>query len=79
MAGILIVIQVISGTFLGMHYLSDSFQAFTSLNWIMVDVPHGYLIRYFHCNGASVFFIIVYAHIAKALVYGSYCKPRHPI
>lgn len=74
--GLCLVIQIASGIFLAMHYSSHIDLAFASVEHIMRDVNYGYLIRYIHANGASFFFICMYAHIGKALYYGSYKSPR---
>ncbi len=76
LAGICLVIQMISGIFLAMHYTPNIDLAFSSIEYIMRDVKNGWLIRYIHANGASMFFIVVYAHICRGLYYGSYMKPR---
>jgi len=76
LAGICLVIQMISGIFLAMHYTPNIELAFNSVEYIMRDVPNGWLVRYIHANGASMFFIVVYAHIARGLYYGSYMEPR---
>lgn len=76
LAGICLVIQILSGIFLAMHYTPDITMAFSSVEFIMRDVKNGWLIRYIHANGASMFFIVVYAHICRGLYYGSYMKPR---
>ena len=76
LAGICLVIQMISGIFLAMHYTPNIELAFNSVEYIMRDVPNGWLIRYIHANGASMFFIVVYAHIGRGLYYGSYMEPR---
>jgi ubiquinol-cytochrome c reductase cytochrome b subunit len=75
-AGICLVIQILSGVFLGMHYCPDIDLAFYSVEHIMTDVNNGWLIRYIHANGASMFFIVVYCHIFRGLYYGSYIYPR---
>ena len=75
-AGICLVIQIISGVFLAMHYIPNIDFAFNSVEHIMRDVNGGWLIRYIHSNGASMFFIIVYCHIFRGLYYGSYIYPR---
>lgn len=74
--GLMLVIQICSGLFLAMHYSSNIELAFSSVEHIMRDVNHGYLLRYIHANGASFFFICMYAHIGKAIYYGSYKAPR---
>jgi quinol-cytochrome oxidoreductase complex cytochrome b subunit len=76
LAGICLVIQMISGIFLAMHYTPHIDLAFSSVEHIMRDVKNGWLIRYIHANGASMFFIVVYSHICRGLYYGSYMEPR---
>jgi ubiquinol-cytochrome c reductase cytochrome b subunit len=76
LAGLCLVIQMLSGIFLAMHYTPDINLAFSSVEYIMRDVKNGWLIRYIHANGASMFFIVVYAHICRGLYYGSYMEPR---
>jgi quinol-cytochrome oxidoreductase complex cytochrome b subunit len=76
LAGICLVIQMLSGIFLAMHYTPHIDLAFNSVEYIMRDINNGWLIRYIHANGASMFFILVYAHICRGLYYGSYMKPR---
>jgi len=73
---LVLVIQIVTGIFLVMHYKPDAAQAFASVEYIMRDVPFGYLIRYMHSTGASAFFIVVYLHMFRGLIYGSYRKPR---
>jgi len=75
-AGICLVIQMLSGIFLAMHYTPHIDLAFSSVEHIMRDVNYGWLIRYIHANGASMFFIVVYCHIFRGLYYGSYMQPR---
>jgi len=75
-AGICLVIQIITGIFLAMHYTPHVEFAFSSVEHIMRDVNNGWLIRYLHANGASMFFIVVYCHIFRGLYYGSYIHPR---
>jgi len=75
-AGICLVIQILSGIFLAMHYTPHIDLAFISVEHIMRDVNNGWLIRYVHANGASMFFIVVYSHIFRGLYYGSYMTPR---
>jgi ubiquinol-cytochrome c reductase cytochrome b subunit len=75
-AGICLVIQIITGIFLAMHYTPHVDLAFFSVEHIMRDVNNGWLIRYLHANGASMFFIVVYCHIFRGLYYGSYISPR---
>src|SRR5881409_735587 len=71
-----LVIQIVTGIFLVMHYKPDAALAFASVEYIMRDVPWGWLIRYMHSTGASAFFIVVYLHMFRGLLYGSYRKPR---
>jgi len=75
-AGLCLVIQIITGIFLAMHYTPHVDLAFSSVEHIMRDVNNGWLIRYLHANGASMFFIVVYCHIFRGLYYGSYINPR---
>jgi ubiquinol-cytochrome c reductase cytochrome b subunit len=75
-AGICLVIQILTGVFLAMHYACHVDLAFASVEHIMRDVNYGWLMRYAHANGASMFFICVYLHIFRNLYYGSYMKPR---
>jgi len=75
-AGLCLVIQIITGIFLAMHYTTHVDMAFNSVEHIMRDVNNGWLIRYLHANGASMFFIVVYCHIFRGLYYGSYIYPR---
>ena len=76
LAGILLVLQIISGIFLAMHYKPDIHQAFDSVQHIIRDVNYGWLIQSLHAIGASAFFIVIYIHMARTLYYGSYRKPR---
>ncbi len=73
---LVLVIQIVTGIFLTMHYKPDAGLAFASVEYIMRDVPWGWLIRYMHSTGASAFFIVEYLHMFRALLYGSYRKPR---
>jgi len=75
-AGFCLVIQILTGVFLAMHYTPHIDLAFVSVEHIMRDVNNGWLIRYMHANGASMFFIVVYSHIFRGLYYGSYMYPR---
>ena len=75
-AGICLVIQLVTGIFLAMHYTPHIDYAFNSIEHIMRDVNYGWLVRYIHANGASLFFICVYLHIIRALFYGSYINKR---
>jgi len=76
LAGLCLVIQIISGIFLAMHYTPHIDLAFSSVEHIMRDVNNGWLIRYLHANGASMFFIVVYSHIFRGIYYGSFMAPR---
>ena len=73
---LVLVLQIVTGIFLVMHYKPDSTLAFASVEYIMRDVPWGWLIRYMHSTGASAFFVVVYLHMFRGLMYGSYRKPR---
>jgi len=75
-AGIALIVQILSGLFLSMHYVANTKMAFDSVEHIMRDVNYGWLIRYIHAVGASMFFVALYAHIARGLYYGSYKAPR---
>lgn len=79
LALLVLVIQIVSGIFLTMHYKPDAAMAFASVEYIMRDVPYGWLIRYIHSTGATAFFIVVYMHMLRGLMYGSYKKPRELI
>jgi ubiquinol-cytochrome c reductase cytochrome b subunit len=74
--GTCLVIQILTGVFLAMHYTPSVDLAFVSVEHIMRDVNYGWLIRYLHANTASFFFIFVYLHIGRGLYYGSYKSPR---
>src|SRR3954464_6005228 len=76
LALLVLVIQIVTGIFLVMHYKPDAAVAFASVEYIMRDVPWGWLIRYMHSTGASAFFIVVYLHMFKSMIYGGYRKPR---
>jgi ubiquinol-cytochrome c reductase cytochrome b subunit len=71
-----LVIQLVTGIFLTMHYKVGEATAFDSVEYIMREVPFGWLLRYMHSTGASFFFIVVYLHMFRALLYGSYKEPR---
>ncbi|HEV7251580.1 MAG TPA: cytochrome b N-terminal domain-containing protein [Mesorhizobium sp.] len=73
---VMLVMQIITGVVLAMHYVADPRYAFQSVEKIMRDVNSGWLLRYLHANGASMFFIAVYLHIGRGLYYGSYKAPR---
>ncbi|MEN9460621.1 MAG: hypothetical protein RIS84_641 [Pseudomonadota bacterium] len=76
LALLVLVIQILTGIFLTMNYKPDATMAFASVEYIMRDVNFGWLIRYMHSTGASFFFIVVYLHMFRGLMYGSYKKPR---
>lgn len=76
LAALMLVIQLLTGIFLTMNYKPTAETAFASVEYIMRDVKWGWLIRYIHSTGASFFFIVVYLHMFRALLYGSYRKPR---
>lgn len=76
MSGLFLAIQIITGLFLTMHYTPHIDHAFYSVDHIMRDISHGWLIRYMHSNGASMFFVVVYLHIIRGIYYGSYRFPR---
>ena len=76
LATVVLVIQIVTGIFLTMHYKPDAVLAFASVEYIMRDVPWGWMIRYMHSTGASAFFVVVYMHMFRGLIYGSYRKPR---
>ena len=71
-----LALQIITGIVLAMHYTPHVDQAFASVEHIMRNVNGGHMLRYLHANGASLFFIAVYAHIFRGLYYGSYKEPR---
>ncbi len=79
LALLVLVIQIVTGIFLTMNYKPDAELAFTSVEYIMRDVDWGWLIRYMHSTGASMFFVVVYLHMFRGLMYGSYRKPRELI
>ena len=76
LALLVLVIQIVTGIFLVMHYKPDAAKAFESVEYIMRDVPWGWLVRYMHSTGASAFFVVVYLHMFRGMIYGSYQKPR---
>ncbi|MAJ93882.1 MAG: cytochrome b/b6 [Rhodospirillaceae bacterium] len=76
LAGIVLVIMIVTGITLAMHYTPSTAMAFDSVERIMRDVNYGWLIRYIHMNGASMFFIVIYIHIFRGLYFGSYKAPR---
>ena len=79
LALLVLVLQIVTGIFLTMHYKPDTTLAFASVEYIMRDVPWGWLIRYLHSTGASLFFVVVYLHMFRALLYGSHRGPRELI
>ncbi|WP_190600423.1 cytochrome b [Candidatus Vesicomyidisocius sp. SY067_SCS001] len=79
LAMLVLVIQIVTGIFLTMHFKPDAINAFASVEYIMRDVNWGWLIRYLHSTGASAFFIVIYLHIHRSLLYGSYKSPRELI
>ena len=79
LALLILVIQLVTGIFLTMNYKPDAELAFASVEYIMRDVEWGWLIRYLHSTGASAFFIVIYLHMFRGLMYGSYQKPRELI
>ncbi len=76
LAILVLVIQILTGIFLTMNYKPTADTAFASVEYIMRDVKWGWLIRYLHSTGASFFFVVIYLHMFRALIYGSYRKPR---
>jgi quinol-cytochrome oxidoreductase complex cytochrome b subunit len=76
LAGLMLVVMILSGIFLAMNYTPHTDYAFDSVERIMRDVNYGWLIRYIHMNGASMFFIVVYIHVFRGMYYGSYKPPR---
>ena len=79
LAGAALMVQIITGIVLAMHYSANVGVAFNSVEHIMRDVNSGWFIRYAHMNGASMFFIVVYLHIFRGLYYGSYKAPREMV
>ena len=79
LAGVALTIQIVTGIVLAMHYAANADVAFNSVEHIMRDVNQGWLLRYAHANGASMFFIVVYIHIFRGLYYGSYKAPREMV
>jgi len=73
---VVLALQIVTGIFLVMFYSSNASLAFLSVEHLMRDVPYGWFLRYLHANGASFFFIVVYAHLFRGLYYGSYFYPR---
>ncbi|MDC9726315.1 MAG: cytochrome b N-terminal domain-containing protein [Candidatus Thioglobus sp.] len=79
LAILVLVIQILTGVFLTMHFKPDAAHAFASVEYIMRDVDWGWLIRYIHSTGASAFFVVIYLHMYRGLLYGSYKAPRELI
>ena len=79
LAGLALMIQIVTGIVLAMHYAPNSEIAFASVEHIMRNVNSGWLMRYLHANGASLFFIVIYIHIFRGLYYGSYKAPREMV
>jgi ubiquinol-cytochrome c reductase cytochrome b subunit len=76
LATVIFVMQIFTGIFLTMHYKPDAATAFASVEYIMRDVEWGWLIRYMHSTGASLFFVVIYLHMFRGMMYGSFKKPR---
>jgi len=76
LASVVLVNQLVTGIFLAMHFKPSSAEAFSSVEYIMRDVEWGWLIRYMHSTGASLFFVVIYLHMFRALLYGSFKRPR---
>jgi ubiquinol-cytochrome c reductase cytochrome b subunit len=79
LALLILVLQIVTGIFLTMHYKPDAELAFASVEYIMRDVNWGWLIRYMHSTGASAFFVVIYLHMLRGLMYGSFKEPRELI
>jgi ubiquinol-cytochrome c reductase cytochrome b subunit len=79
LALLILVLQIVTGIFLTMHYKPDAQQAFASVEYIMRDVFGGNIIRYMHSTGASMFFVVIYLHMFRGIIYGSYRTPRELI
>ena len=79
LALVILVLQIVTGIFLTMHYKPDASLAFASVEYIMRDVEYGWVLRYMHSTGASAFFFVIYLHMFRGLAYGSYQKPRELI
>ncbi|MEE8259204.1 MAG: cytochrome b N-terminal domain-containing protein, partial [Sphingomonadales bacterium] len=76
LAGFILIVQIITGVILAMHYNPSAAGAFESVEHIMRNVNYGWLMRYIHSNGSSLFFLVVYIHVFRGLYYGSYKAPR---
>lgn len=72
----MLALQLVTGIFIAMHYTSHVELSFDSLEHIMRDVNYGWALRYFHANGASMFFLVVYIHMARGIYFASYVFPR---
>jgi ubiquinol-cytochrome c reductase cytochrome b subunit len=79
LAGISLILQILTGVFLACHYNPDVSLAFNSVEHIMVDVTGGFVLRYAHANGASLFFVVTFLHMLRSLYYGSYQSPREAV
>jgi ubiquinol-cytochrome c reductase cytochrome b subunit len=79
LAGFCLVVQIVTGIILAMHYAANAGVAFASVEHIMRDVNWGYALRYAHANGASMFFVVIYLHIFRGFFYGSYKAPREMV
>jgi ubiquinol-cytochrome c reductase cytochrome b subunit len=79
LAGLSLIIQIVTGVFLACHYTPDVNLAFNSVEHIMTDVQGGFLLRYAHANGASLFFLVTFIHMLRSLYYGSYQTPREAV
>ena len=79
LASVILIVQIVTGIFLTMNYKPSAADAFASVEYIMRDVEWGWLIRYMHSTGASAFFIVVYLHMFRSLMYGSYKNPREMV
>jgi ubiquinol-cytochrome c reductase cytochrome b subunit len=79
LAGMTLVLQIATGVFLAMHYTAHVDLAFASIQHIMREVPNGWMLRFLHANGASLFFIVVYLHLFRAIYYTSYAQPREAV
>ena len=76
---VVLIIQLLTGVWLTMNYTASAEAAFASVEYIMRDVPYGWILRYMHSTGASAFFFVVYIHMFRGLMYGSYQRPRELI
>jgi ubiquinol-cytochrome c reductase cytochrome b subunit len=79
LAGFVLVLQIVTGIILAMHYAANAGVAFSSVEHIMRDVNWGWMLRYMHANGASMFFVVIYLHIFRGFFYGSYKAPREMV